>query len=162
MTLTGSSAVEPHLHERIPDTASELLIAELVLNDIAAVQATRKGKAREDIPRSDEDIAFDLQAASLNARISVLNDHQFASSIDRAIESDARQLRRNMLLEQAERDDHRAAVALGDGHDLPLRTLSQRMMELTLAQSARSIRAWFCNATVDSFQRTYSSAPRKC
>ncbi|KAH0826900.1 hypothetical protein J3R83DRAFT_4491 [Lanmaoa asiatica] len=137
MTLTGNSAVEPHLHELLPDTASELLVTELVLNDIAAVQATRKGKAREDFPRSDEDIAFDLQAASLNAFIGILHDYQFASSVDRAIESDARQLGRLALQEQAERDDHRAAAALGEGHDLPRQTLSQRMMEQTLAQPAR-------------------------
>ncbi|KAG8217946.1 hypothetical protein J3R82DRAFT_6117 [Butyriboletus roseoflavus] len=137
MTLTASSAVESHLHERVPDTASELLIAELVLNDIAAVQATRKGKAREDAPRSDEDIAFDFQAASLNTLIGVLQDHQFASSIDRAIETDAHQLGRIALQEQAERDDHRAAVALGNGHDLPQQTLLQRRMELTTVQYAR-------------------------
>lgn len=134
MSLSGNSAIESHLHERVPDTASELLVAELVLNDIAAVQATRKGKAREDAPRTDEDIAFDLQATSLSALIGILGDHQFASSIDRAIESDVRQLWTLGLLEQAERDDHRAAIALGDGHDLPRQTSSQRMMEQALAR----------------------------
>ncbi|KAG6371884.1 hypothetical protein JVT61DRAFT_8886 [Boletus reticuloceps] len=128
-TLTGSSAVESHLHEQVADTASEILVAETVLNDIAAVQATRKGKAREDAPRSDADIALDLQAASLTALISVLQDHRFALSIDRAIESDAHQLGRLSLVERAERDDHRAAVALREGLDLPCQTRPQRMME---------------------------------
>ncbi|KAN0076775.1 hypothetical protein V8E55_010630 [Tylopilus felleus] len=122
MTLAGSSTVESHLHERGSDTASELLVAELVLNDIAAVQVTRKGKAREDAPRSDEDIAFDLQAAS----------------IDRAIESDTRQLGRLAVLERAQLDDRRAAVAMGDGHDLPRQTLSRRMMEQAMLQPARA------------------------
>ena len=114
MTLAGSSTVESHLHERGSDTASELLVVELVLNDIAAVQATRKGKAREDAPRSDEDIAFDLQAASLSGLMGVLEDHQFALSIDRAIESDTCQLGRLAVLERAQLDDRRAAVATTD------------------------------------------------
>ena len=139
MSLSGNFVVESHLPERVSDTASELLAAELILNDIAAVRAIGKGKAREDAPRSDQDIAFDIQVASLSALIGVLHDHQFASSIDRAIESDVRQLWSLGLLEQAERDDHRAAVALGDGHDLPRQTLSQRMMEQ--AQPARSLPA---------------------
>lgn len=150
MSLTGSSAIESHqIHERVPDTASELLIAELVLDDITTVQATRKGKMREDASRSDEDIAFDLQATSLSTLIGILHDYHFASSIDRAIGSDARQLGRLALREQAERDDHQVAVALQDGHELPRQTLSQRIMEQTLAQLARSIRAWFCTATID-------------
>lgn len=136
MTLAGNSAVEPPPDEQVPDTCSELLIAELILNDIAAVQATQKGKARENAPRSDQDIAFDLQAALL---IGVLRDHQFASSLDHAIESDARQLRRLELLERAEYDDHRAAVALRDGHDLPRQTQAQRMMEQGVAPPARSL-----------------------
>ena len=140
MTLAGCSAVEPHLHDQVPDTASELLVAELVLNDIAAVQATQKGKARENASRSDHEIALDLQATSLRSFIGALNDRQFASSVDCAVESDARQLRRLYVIEQAERDDHRVAIALGNGHDLPQRTLSQRMME-RLAQPARSFEA---------------------
>lgn len=132
MALTRNSAVEF-------DTASELLVAELALDDIAAVQATRKGKAREDAPRSDEDIAFDLQATSLNTLVDTLQDHRFALSIDRAIEYDAPHLQRFSLINQAECDDHRVAVALGHGHELPQQTMSQRMMmEQTVAQANRS------------------------
>ncbi|KAF8447309.1 hypothetical protein L210DRAFT_1016085 [Boletus edulis BED1] len=128
-SLTGSSAVESHLHEQVADTASEILVAEMVLNDIVAVQATRKGKAREDAPLSDADIALDLQAGSMTTLIDVLQDHRFALSIDRAIESDAHELGRLNLVERAERHDHRAAVALGEGLDLPHQTRPQRMME---------------------------------
>ena len=156
MALAGNSAVES-------DIASELLVAELVLNDIAAVQATRKGKAREDAPRSDEDIAFDVQATSLNAFLGILHDYQFASSIDRAIESDTSQLASLALVDRVEHDDHRAAVALGGGHDLPRQTWSQRMMERTLAHSARSmIQTRLCTASIDHSQRTPFHAPWTC
>ncbi|KAG9313338.1 hypothetical protein JVU11DRAFT_5643 [Chiua virens] len=135
----GNFAAEFHPHEPGSDTASELLIAQLVLNDIASIQASRKCKGREDAPLSNEDMALDFQAASLNGLIRVLNDYQLASSVDRAMESDAHQLRRLSLLEQAERDDHRAAVALQDGYDLPQQTAAQRTMEQTLDQPTREL-----------------------
>lgn len=132
MALARNSAVEP-------DTASKLLVTELMLNDIAAVQATRKGKADKNIRPSDEEIAFNLQTALLNAHICTLHDRRFASSIDRAIESDASQLRRHVRQERAEHDDHLVAVALQHGHDLPQQTGAQRMLEKNLGRGTRLV-----------------------
>ncbi|KAF9218235.1 hypothetical protein BS17DRAFT_721976, partial [Gyrodon lividus] len=106
-------------------------IAELVLEDIAAIEAKRKGKKRDDAPLSDEEIAFQLQALSINSFIRSLGDHQFASSIDQALETDASQLRALCTLDEAEQDDRRAAFALQRGQVLPSQTASQRMMGTT-------------------------------
>ncbi|KIK91952.1 hypothetical protein PAXRUDRAFT_148351 [Paxillus rubicundulus Ve08.2h10] len=129
MTSTGINAVESSSEGRVGDTESALLVAELVLDDIAALEVSRKGEKRDDAPLSDEELAIQLQAASIKSFIGLLSDHQFASSIDRALETDASQLTALCNLDEAEHDDHRAAIALEVGQALPPQTPFQRMME---------------------------------
>ncbi|KIJ16678.1 hypothetical protein PAXINDRAFT_74469, partial [Paxillus involutus ATCC 200175] len=125
---------------RVGDTESELLVAELVLEDIAALEVSRKGKKRDDAPLSDEELAIQLQASSIQSFIGLLSDYQFASSIDRALETDASQLTALCNLDEAEHDDRQAAIALEGGRALPPQTAFQRMME-TQRQPERLLRS---------------------
>ncbi|KAF8838341.1 hypothetical protein BDN67DRAFT_98483 [Paxillus ammoniavirescens] len=129
MTSIGINVVESSSRGRVDDTESELLVAELVLEDIAALEISRKGKKRDDAPLSDEELAIQLQASSIQSFIGLLSDYKFASSIDRALETDASQLTALCNLDEAEHDDHRAAIALEGGRVLPPQTPFQRMME---------------------------------
>ncbi|KAF9242087.1 hypothetical protein BU15DRAFT_87006 [Melanogaster broomeanus] len=129
MTAIEDTAIKSRFQARVDDTESELFVAKLVLEDIAVLQASRKGKKREDAPLSDEEIAFQLQASSLDSFVGLLTDFQLASSIDGALDSDAAQIRTLCILDQAEQDDHEAALALEGGRALPPQTPAQLMME---------------------------------
>ncbi|KIJ59190.1 hypothetical protein HYDPIDRAFT_118781 [Hydnomerulius pinastri MD-312] len=137
MAMIADTAVEPSCQAGVLDDETELLIARLVLEDIDAVEASRKGKKRDDAPLSDEEIAFQLQASSINSFIGIWSDYRLASSIDRALESDGTHLSTLRILDQAAHDDREAALALQGGRSLPPQTQSQRVLE-SLAQAGQS------------------------
>lgn len=108
------------------DAATSLLIAQLALLDIEDVESSRKGKARADVPIPDEEFAFKLQGESLRL---LLGDYAFASSVNRALQTDTDELRRLQEVEQAASDDRTAALAASRGQSLPVLTRSQQSLE---------------------------------
>ncbi|KAL1719404.1 hypothetical protein EV715DRAFT_272792 [Schizophyllum commune] len=107
------------------DRVTARLVAELALEDLAAINGRRKGKAREDVPPTDEDVAMAEQLLIYEAMLQAMDDFRFAESLDDALEADARVL----AAEQAATDDRRFAEALANGHDLPHRSRAQELAE---------------------------------
>ena len=107
------------------DRVTARLVAELALEDLAAINGRRKGKAREDVPPTDEDVAMAEQLLIYEAMLQAMDDFRFAESLDDALEADARAL----AAEQAVMDDRRFAEALANGHDLPRRSRAQELAE---------------------------------
>ncbi|KAL1726962.1 hypothetical protein EV714DRAFT_218274 [Schizophyllum commune] len=107
------------------DRVTARLVAELALEDLAAINGRRKGKAREDVPPTDEDVAMAEQLLIYEAMLQAMDDFRFAESLDDALEADARVL----AAEQAAMDDRRFAEALANGHDLPRRSRAQELAE---------------------------------
>ncbi|KAG0696698.1 hypothetical protein DFH29DRAFT_192830, partial [Suillus ampliporus] len=91
----------------------------LSLLDIQDVERSRKGKLREDAYLTDEEIAFNIQAEKLKISLTALQDHRFALSLDEALQTDTSALNALFFINQGERDDHIAALALERGQDLP-------------------------------------------
>ncbi|KAL1703988.1 hypothetical protein EV121DRAFT_291775 [Schizophyllum commune] len=107
------------------DRVTARLVAELALEDLAAINGRRKGKAREDVPPTDEDVAMAEQLLIYEAMLQAMDDFRFAESLDDALEADARVL----AAEQAAMDDRRFAEALANGQDLPRRSRAQELAE---------------------------------
>ncbi|KAI5887430.1 uncharacterized protein SCHCODRAFT_02638106 [Schizophyllum commune H4-8] len=107
------------------DRVTARLVAELALEDLAAIEGRRKGKAREDVPPTDEDVAMAEQLLIYEAMLQAMDDFRFAESLDDALEADARVL----AAEQAAMDDRRFAEALANGQDLPRRSRAQELAE---------------------------------
>ncbi|OJA20405.1 hypothetical protein AZE42_05362 [Rhizopogon vesiculosus] len=118
-------------HCSVSDIETEALIVTLSLIDIQDVEASRKGKSREDAALTDEEVAFNIQAENMKTSLATLQDYRFALSIDEALQADTATLSAISTINQAELDDHLAALALERGHDLPFRTHSQRLLERT-------------------------------
>ncbi|KAG6910456.1 hypothetical protein DXG01_010381 [Tephrocybe rancida] len=111
------------------DAATARLIAQLLLQDIADISQTRKGKARADAPLSDEELAFRIQSEIWENAARTASDHAMARSLNTAIDSDYRVLRAASIAEQAAEDDRRAAEALHNGGQLPPLSDAQRLVE---------------------------------
>ncbi|KAK0451210.1 uncharacterized protein EV420DRAFT_1561491 [Desarmillaria tabescens] len=103
------------------DEATSALIAQLTLQDITEISGARKGKGRSDVAKSDEEYALDLQADYWRMEL----DLQLAQSLSRALETDANWL----AVEQAAEDDHRYALALSNGAELPAQSANQSLLE---------------------------------
>ncbi|KAG6830922.1 hypothetical protein H0H92_013850 [Tricholoma furcatifolium] len=111
------------------DSTTSKLIAELLIQDIADIDSRRKGKAKADAPRSDEELAFSLQRELWESTLRTVEDYIMAKSLDDAIASDHRLLRTTLIQEQAAQDDRRAALALNGGNPLPPLSDAQRLVE---------------------------------
>ncbi|KAG2350012.1 hypothetical protein BDR05DRAFT_980036 [Suillus weaverae] len=117
----------------VPDIEAEALVLALSLLDIEEVEGSRKGKLREDVCLTDEEIAFNFQAENLKASLAELQDRRFALSLDDALQTDTAALSALSLINQGEQDDHLSALALGRGDDdLPTPTHSQEISFLSL------------------------------
>ena len=112
-----------------PDVDTEILIAKLVLEDINDIEASRKGKSREDAPLTDEQLAIKEQAEASQELLGLLTDFRFALSMDEALEADRSHLAAFSVLNEGEEDDHLAALALSRGEDLPPPTVFQQALE---------------------------------
>jgi hypothetical protein len=110
------------------DIESEELKATLSLIDLRAAEGSRKGKSREDAALTDEEVALNIQAEDLETLLATLQDHRIAQSIN---EADTVTLLGLIMVNQGERDDHLAALALSRGDSLPPPTLPQRLLEST-------------------------------
>jgi hypothetical protein len=122
-------ALEPPPPAYDLDTETSILIARLVLDDIQEVNASRKGKGHAPAPLSDEEYALELHAEGLRSHLEFLEDIRLAKSIDEALQSDQDVLRKMVVLERAELDDHRVAQALSRGETLPEKSPYQRLLE---------------------------------
>jgi len=111
------------------DAETSALIARITLDDIEEIGLLRKGKERYDAPLTDADVALQAQAESLQTFLKVIEDYQFARSIDSALAVDQDCLAAFSLVAQGEEDDHRAALALYRGQPLPQASESQKALE---------------------------------
>jgi hypothetical protein len=117
------------------DAESAALIARLTLDDIEAIEFSRKNKERADSPLSDEQLALREQAESFNDMLKTLEDFHFARSLDSALAADREYLVTVSVVDQANEDDHRAALALSQGRPLPQPSQAQRALETMLART---------------------------
>ncbi|KAJ8075532.1 hypothetical protein PM082_021162 [Marasmius tenuissimus] len=112
-----------------PDDITYLLIAQLHLQDVDLINHSRKGKAKQETPLTDEEYAFQLQAELVNSFLGVMEDKRIAESLGAAIDTDLRLVEQIATREQAEEDDHRYAAALSRGEPLPEKSDAQRRVE---------------------------------
>ncbi|KAL0064162.1 hypothetical protein AAF712_008884 [Marasmius tenuissimus] len=112
-----------------PDDITYLLIAQLHLQDVDSINHSRKGKAKQETPLTDEEYAFQLQAELVNSFLGVMEDKRIAESLGAAIDTDLRLVEQIATREQAEEDDHRYAAALSRGEPLPEKSDAQRRVE---------------------------------
>ena len=91
---------------------SHALIASLYLEDIDRVQASRKGKAQDGTPLTDEELAFQLYAEEMGRFLAVSRDAILAESIDKAIGMDRTLLRAYATFEAQEARDRSMAFSL--------------------------------------------------
>lgn len=130
---TGTlTSIRPHAHPFDSydlDIETSRLIAQLTLDDIAEISGTRKGKARADVPLSDEEIAFQIQGEFWESALRTIGDRRMAESISNAIEADDAYLNATSIVEQAAQDDRQGALALSSGRELPQPSHVQRLLE---------------------------------
>jgi len=113
----------------VEDLETSRLIAQLTLDDITRIDFSRKGKAREDAPLTDEELAFRVQRECWEGILHALNDREIAEGLAAAMENDRPCLDVLTAVEQAAQDDRRAALALSEDRPLPSVSEAQRMME---------------------------------
>ncbi|KAG6847629.1 hypothetical protein H0H93_006957 [Arthromyces matolae] len=111
------------------DIATSRLIAKLMLEDIAEIDARHKGKARADTPLSDQELALREQRQYWENSLRLIDDHVMAKSMNDAMTTDHRFIRAVTVAEQAAQDDRRAALALSNGGHLPPQSNAQRSVE---------------------------------
>ncbi|KAF5368288.1 hypothetical protein D9757_010513 [Collybiopsis confluens] len=108
------------------DTLTSLLIAQLSLEDVSSIKASRKGKAQDATPLTDEEVAFKLfEEESLG----LLRTLELARSIQNAVDDDSDLLQTLNLAEIGAEDDHQYALALSRGEALPEKTDAQNALE---------------------------------
>jgi hypothetical protein len=87
------------------DIESAMLIAQLQLEDALEVSRGRKGKARASAPRSDEEVAFQMQAEELGSWKQLYQDYTLAKSMSDALDKDAALLEAYRVMEEAAEAD---------------------------------------------------------
>ncbi|KAF7971914.1 hypothetical protein HWV62_19487 [Athelia sp. TMB] len=112
------------------DSATEVLVVSLIIVDAEVILAAKTGKARGDLLISDDELAAQEQLNDGKARLAFLQDCALACSLDRALRLDGDLLQTLCNIDQAEHEDHAAAVALSEGQPLPAPTPLQRSLEL--------------------------------
>lgn len=109
----------PECHHGDFEADSLALVASLTLEDLEDVRTSRKGKARSNIPLSDEEFAFQLYAEEANNLLAYSQDSAYAQSIDNALGTDRILLRDYMTLEIQAARDRDVALALNEGRAPP-------------------------------------------
>ncbi|KAJ3547557.1 hypothetical protein NMY22_g1602 [Coprinellus aureogranulatus] len=123
------------------DLDSALLIAQLQLEDALEVSRGRKGKARATAPRTDEELAFEIQAQELGAYKQLYEDYTLAKSLNDALSQDADLLDAYRVMEEAAQADRRVAELVSRGRPVPRPTEAQRKLEsreFSLERASRS------------------------
>ena len=111
------------------DLETRLLIAQLTQQDIEELTSASKGKGRADKPRSDHELALEIQNEHMNEWRTFLEDAKLARSIGAALQTDQNTLNAFSIMEQAAAEDHRVAEMLSQGGDLPEPTPTQKLLE---------------------------------
>ncbi|EPQ51128.1 hypothetical protein GLOTRDRAFT_141244 [Gloeophyllum trabeum ATCC 11539] len=93
------------------------LVISLQLEDLEAMEATDKGKARDDSGLGDT--VYSIYRAELEAMRRCLEDQKIAQSMDAALDADAGILEEVLREEAIARRDHELAVALSQGREIP-------------------------------------------
>ena len=114
------------------DLDTQLLVTQVQLDDLAAIQARQKGKARADAPASDEHIAWQHQKTVLEEQQTILRDKRLVQSVHQAVDNDREMLILMASVDRAERDDHAAALALSRDEALPAETDYQKSLSAHL------------------------------
>ncbi|KAF8891038.1 hypothetical protein BD779DRAFT_223882 [Infundibulicybe gibba] len=114
-----------------PDFETSLLIARLALEDISDIDLSRKGKSCANLPPSDEEYAFSLQAEGIRNMLRSYEDFKIAQSMNDALTTDQAHLDAAAILEQGAADDRMVALALQQGRPIPASaTPAQRLLEV--------------------------------
>ncbi|TFY59506.1 hypothetical protein EVJ58_g5733 [Rhodofomes roseus] len=95
------------------------LIAELTLQDIDDISASRKGKGNALAPKSDDEFAFDLLAEEARSMLFLARDMAFAQSLDDALQADYEILQEASRADEVARCDREYALALQEGRPPP-------------------------------------------
>lgn len=117
------------------DCLASLVSSQLTLEEIRDITFARKGKAREDNPVTDEEIAFKLFEEENAA---VVGSLRLAFSLQHALDVDQAILAKLSVEELGAVDDHRYAQALSLGQVLPDKSDAQEALE----DSAVDSEAW--------------------
>ncbi|KAK1215574.1 hypothetical protein PQX77_021818 [Marasmius sp. AFHP31] len=110
------------------DTIANLLIAQLYLQDGHAIGQSRKGKAREHTPLTDEEYALQVQAELMSDFLNSMEDKRIAEGFGGIMEDDLGLDETTAMIEQAVEDDYRYALALSHGQPLPAQSSAQQMI----------------------------------
>ncbi|KAJ3547549.1 hypothetical protein NMY22_g1599 [Coprinellus aureogranulatus] len=111
------------------DLESAILIAQLQLEDALEVSRGRKGKARASAPRTDEELAFEIQAEELGSWKQIHQDYTLAKSLSDALDQDGALLEAYRVMEEAAREDRRVAELVSRGLPAPTPTEAQARLE---------------------------------
>ncbi|KAJ3853266.1 hypothetical protein EV368DRAFT_81751 [Lentinula lateritia] len=118
------------------DCLASLVSSQLTLDEIRDITFARKGKAPEDNPITDEEIAFKLFEEENAA---VVGSLQLAFSLQHAIDVDQAILAKLSVEELGAVDDHRYAQALSLGQVLPDKSDAQKALEDSADSEATDI-----------------------
>jgi hypothetical protein len=111
------------------DLETERLVASLILQDLQGIQDAQKGKKRADTPMTDDQLALHDQLAAIMSHMSILEDLHIARKLDDALRLDRDCLEALSIINQAEIEDHNAALALRRGEALPPPSEAQTFLQ---------------------------------
>jgi hypothetical protein len=110
------------------DLETENPVTSLILQDLQEIQDAQKGKGRVDAPITDDQLALQDQLTAVMSHMTLLEDLRLAHSLDDALRFDGHYLEALSIVNQAESEDHDAALALQRGDPLPAPTECQRSL----------------------------------
>ncbi|KAJ4490741.1 hypothetical protein J3R30DRAFT_3653919 [Lentinula aciculospora] len=117
------------------DCLASFISSQLTLDELRDISLSRKGKARNDTPLTDEEIAFRLFEEE---NLAVVESLRLAFSLQHAIDVDQDILAKLTVEELGAADDHRYAQALSLGQALPKKSDAQKALEDLESQSEAS------------------------
>lgn len=118
------------------DLETEILIASLIIEDLEEIQNARKGKSRANAPMIDDQLALQEQLTSMMSHMTFLEDIRLAKSLDTALRLDRHCLEALSVIDQAETEDHNAALALQRGGPLPSPSAAQMSLSDPMAMAS--------------------------
>jgi len=111
------------------DLETERIVASLILQDLQEIQDAQKGKRRADAPMTDNQLALQDQLTAIMSHMSILEDMHIAQKLDDALRLDRDCLEALSVINQAEREDRNAALALARGEALPPPSEAQTFLQ---------------------------------
>ncbi|TEB25333.1 hypothetical protein FA13DRAFT_1796445 [Coprinellus micaceus] len=124
------------------DIESAMLIAQLQHVFELEVSRGRKGKARALAPRSDEEVAFQMQAEELGSWKQVYQDYTLTKSMSDALDLDTALLEAYRVMEEAAEADRCVAELVSSGRLVPRPTEAQSRLESRDFDLERASRTW--------------------